>query len=363
MSKLARNTDLYHIESCGPADQIGRHYGAALAAPIKEMVQASTRVLRSRYEIGRIKAAIEAMGETFRNNFPYLWEEINGICAGTDIPQEDFLGHLFRPGIMLFGEDDGCTNIIFPDSDMGPLLGKTHDATTPDAGPVVVRVIRPEGVNAVLSIGQLDGISIMTGLNEKGLAVGEASIHFRTVNRSGTVRNLLPRPLLHQCATVKEAVEFLADHPLLRMGFQFALVDAAGNSAIVERSPTEQNVRWGQGEVMFCTNHTATPYMRAQELSRGELGDRNSDTRYENLKRLVSDQDFTPSLEAMKELLSFHDPAGGICQHGDPEYKGPKIDFYPMFTQRAFINMAGAGKLLVVNGNPCSSEFLEFTLK
>ncbi|UCH62099.1 MAG: hypothetical protein JSU77_09850 [Fidelibacterota bacterium] len=363
MNKSARNTDLYHIESSGSADQIGRHYGAALAAPIKEMVQASMRMLRSRYETGRIKVAIEAMSETFRSNFPYLWEEINGICAGTGIQREDFLGHIFRPGVLLFGEEDGCTNIIFPDSDKGPLVGKTHDATTPDANPVVVRVIRPEGVYSVLTIGHLDGISIMTGLNEKGLAVGETSIHFSTVDRSGTVRNLLPRPLLHQCATVKEAVEFLEVHPLLRMGFHFALVDAAGDSAIVERSPTEQNVRWGQGEVMFCTNHTVTPHMRAKELSRGELGDRNSDTRYANLERLVSERDFSTSLESMKTLMKFHDPAGGICQHGDSGYKGPKISFYPMFTQRAFINMAKAGKLLVADGNPCSGEFLEFTLK
>jgi hypothetical protein len=102
--------------------------------------------------------------------------------------------------------------------------------------------------------------------------------------------------------------------------------------------------------------------VRAREKSRGSEGDRNSDARYENLTKLTTAEGFGFSLDSMGQILRFHDAKGGICQHGDPEYRGEKLEFYPMFTQRAFISMVKPRKLLVSNGNPCQNNFLEFDM-
>jgi predicted choloylglycine hydrolase len=360
-AQVAKN--LYYLESDGTGEQIGMKYGAELRPELEEAVRRSVDALARRFDARLVQRAIHAMGESFRRNFPYLWYEMEAISTGAGIPLMDLQKHIFSAGVDLFKEgENACTDIIFPKSDVGPLLGKTHDATSPGPATAVIRLIRSPSMNTVLCAVRVDGFSVMTGLNDKGLAIGEASIHFSSSNKSGTIRNLLLRPVLHECSNVKEAVDYLATHPPLSAGFHFALVDESGNSAIVERSPIDQNVRWSRGEAIFCTNHAVTPWVRALEKSRGAEGDRNNDARYANLMELTSAESFFFSLDSMKHLLRFHDAVGGICQHGDPEYKGEKREFYPMITQRAFINMAGSRKLLVANGNPCQCDFLEFDL-
>lgn len=361
--KIQAAKDLYYHESSGASEQIGLGYGAALRSELEAAVRRSDGVLSHRFDARHIEQAINEMSEAFGNNFPYLLDELKAVSVGASIPLMELEKHIFSAGVGVFRQgDDGCSDIIFPKSVAGPLLGKTHDATSPGPGVAVIRLIRLASKNTILCAVRVDGFSVMTGLNDKGLAIGEASIHFPSSNKSGTIRNLLLRPLLHECGDVQEAVDFLAAHPPLSDGFHFALVDESGNAAIVERSPTDQNVRWSKGEAIFCTNHTATPAMRALEKSRGPEGDRNSDARYQNLTSLTSAASFLLSLDSMKEILRFHDSIGGICQHGDPEYKGESREYYPMITQRAFINMVNPRKLLVANGHACQNEFLEFDL-
>ena len=354
--------DLYFLESAGVSSEIGLKYGEAFRSQLGEAVGRTNAALAGRYEAAQVEQAAKLMGESFSRTFPYLWDELEAIGAGGGILPADLQRHVFSAGIGKFPEDDGCTDVIFPRSEKGPLLGKTHDATSPGPGTAVVRLIRHTSMGTVLCVTRIDGLSTMTGMNEKGLAIGEASIHFHSVNKTGTIRNLLLRPVLHECSDVYEAVEFLAAHPPLSAGFHFAMVDASGNAAIVERSPTDQNVRWSKGEAIFCTNHAATPSVRALEKSRGPEGDRNSDARYENLKKLTGGTGFEFTLDSMKEILRFHGATGGICQHGDPEYKREQQLFYPLFTQRAFINIVKSGMLLVANGNPCHTDYLEFFL-
>ena len=148
--------------------------------------------------------------------------------------------------------------------------------------------------------------------------------------------------------------------PITKKQSRTVLVDQSGNAAVVERSPKEQSVRWSSGEIIFCTNHTVTPYMRIQEKSRGKEGDRNSDMRYDNLIKLTQKDNFRKTLDTMKDILKYHDTFGGICQHGDPSYQGEKQLFYPMVTIRAFINIIKERKLLIANGNPCINDYFEF---
>jgi predicted choloylglycine hydrolase len=356
------DNNLFYIKNRGNFSSIGLSYGSEIKSELTEIIDKSILSRKRQFSSISINDALATIGNGFQKNYPYLWDEMEGICTSSGISSVNFQIYLFGPALRIIIEDNGCTDIIFPDSDKGPVLGKTHDATTPKPGLAVVRSIRSDTLNHVLCVTRADGISTMTGLNDKGLAVGEASLHFYTNNKSGTVRNLLLRPVLHECDNVKEAVEFLSGHPPVTAGFHFALVDVSGNAAIVERSPTEQNVRWSTGEAIFCTNHTATPFMRKKEKSRGKEGDRNSDTRYHNMVKLTQDNHFHLSFQYLKEILTFHDKIGGICQHGDPDYQREKQSFYPLFTQRSFINIVKTCNLLVSNGPPCLNEFLEFSL-
>ncbi len=358
MDEIAPN--LYSHESSGSWNDIGESLGIAAGPLLEERVKHS----ESRFEeIGdQAHAALRRVADIFRANFPYLDQELEGLATGSGISLQSLKAHLFLPGILqIVSTDDGCTDIIIPNGIDGPLLYKTHDATAFNPQPVIVRSIKPHDHYGILCVTRLDGFSGMTGLNEKGLAVGEASLLFHTMNPAGTVRNLLVRPLLHECSNVAEAVDYLAQYPPLNFGFHFALVDKSGSSAIVERSPVEQHVRWSAGENIFCTNHAVTPAVREKERSRGPDGDRNSDQRYGYLLDELSGVT-SMTIKELQALVISHPPKGSICQHGDPAYTSEQQPFYPLFTQRAFINVVQEGKLMVANGQPCNEKFIEFRL-
>jgi predicted choloylglycine hydrolase len=357
------DSGLFYTEQHGSSEQIGECYGEAIHKHLNEVVIRVISNIENKFDYQKALIAVDEISKVLYRTFPYFLPEISGISRGSNIPLEKLHLLLFSGGIRLYLENDcGCTDIIFPDSDTGPLLGKTHDATTPDTGNAIVRLIRHESKNTILCVTRPDGISTMTGLNNKGLAIGEASLHFHDRNKHGTIRNLLLRPVLHECGDVPEAVEFLKDHPTMVNGFNFALVDNEGKAAIVERSPSALHVRWCDGNPIFCTNHAVSPHIRALGKSRGELADNNSDERFNNLDKLLLNNNISLSLDSLKRVLAFHDKKGGICQHGDPDYHGEKQQLYPLFTQRAFINIVQSSRLLVYNSGPCRDKFFEFSI-
>jgi len=352
--KSEDNGKLIWVETAGSGLEIGRQYGLKVGNLLINQIENSLNRLNKRFESEPMEKAYRMMLDVLEHDFTYIVEEMRGMAAGTKLNFKDVALSNLSAGFGAFiEENDGCSNIIFIESDHGPILGKTLDGSSSESGTAVVRLIRPDVGNTMLCETRIGGISTETGINDRGLAVGESSIHFPTINPRGIIRNILPRLILQECANVEEAIQFLSRHPTLRHGFHFALVDKAGNAAVVERSPTEMYVRRAEGKIVFCTNHTATPCMRKLELSRGPVGDKNSDERYANLQRITSSPDFEMTLDSMKNILRNHREPGGICQHGDLE----------MYTHRAYITIPDEGKLLVAPGSPCKHEFKEFSLQ
>jgi len=348
------NDELLWVETAGSAFEIGQLYGDKLADRLKSFVQNSLKKLHRQFDPAPMDKAYQAMLDVLVHDFPYIVEEMRGIAAGAKLDFKDVALSNLSAGFGAFiEENDCCSNIIFMESDHGPILGKTLDGSSPESDTAVVRLIRPQVGHTLLCKTRIGGISTETGVNDRGLAVGESSVHFPTINPKGIIRNILPRLLLQECADVEEGIQFLSRYPVLRHGFHFALVDKAGNAVIVERSPIEMYVRRAEGKTIFCTNHTATPCMRKMELSRGLVGDKNSDERFANLQRITSSSDFKLTLDNMKNILRNHRVPGGICQHGELE----------MYTHRAYLAIPNECKLLVAPGSPCKHELKEFSLQ
>lgn len=366
--------ELFWVEAEGSPAEIGRQYAEKLGDAFRIFIDDSAEQLRERFDARQLEKAVNFMIKILDHDFPYLVKEMQGMAEGADLDFRDVALVNLSAGLMAyilpknsdsssfgcpagqgFGEEtdqDGCTNIIFPHSDLGPIMGKTLDGSSPVVGQGVVRLMRPEKGYASLFYSTLNGISTEQGINEKGLGVGVSSLHFPTINLRGIIRNFLPRLLLQECANVKEGIQFLSRYPVLRHGFHYTLADREGHAAVVERSPTEMYVRRSDDDPIFCTNHTATPCMRKLELSRGPVGDKNSDERYANLVRITSSPDFEMNFENMKSILKNHRVPGGICQHGDLE----------MYTRRTYMVVVNEGKLFVTSGPACRHEFKEFSL-
>jgi isopenicillin-N N-acyltransferase-like protein len=352
-SKLIKEKNMLSIKTKGTSYEIGRQYGEKTRELLKEFVETTVNKIRSKYKSDPIEKAFQVMLNILEKDFSYLIEEMRGMAEGAKLDFKDVALANLRGGLGIFIEpDEGCSNIIFYKSDHGPILGKTLDGSKPESDTGVVRFIEYQNGRKILCETRIGGILTETGINDRGLAVGESSLHFYTVNPKGIIRNILPRLILEECTNVEEGIQFLSRYPVLRFGFHFALVDKTGNAAIVERSPTEMYVRRGNDQIIYCTNHTATPCMRKLEKSRGPTGDKNSDERYANLTRITSNSNFKMTLDNMKGILQNHRVPGGICQHGDLE----------MYTHRAYISVPAEGKLLVAAGTPCRNEFQEFGL-
>ena len=121
------------------------------------------------------------------------------------------------------------------------LYGRNYDFA-PDRYDGLLAAIQPDNVYA--SIGFTDRITGRDdGMNEHGLCVGLH--HVNEMNwQPGLVCILIVRIVLDQCATTREAVDLLKRLPH-GLGFNYSLLDANHNSAVVEASPTGVAVRLG----------------------------------------------------------------------------------------------------------------------
>ena len=351
-AKLPAQGRLIRIETSGSGYEVGRQYGARLQQLLKRWVDSRLSEVKKDYRPETLQTATQAMLDVLRLDFPFVVEEMRGMADAMGVPLQDMAIVQLSAGLPLWRDAGSCSNVIFRQSDHGPILGKTLDASSAGAETSTIRIIRPSSGCALVCECRINGLATESGINDKGLAVGVSSVHFKTANKKGILRNLAPRLILQECSDVEDAIRFVARYPVIRFGFQFALVDRAGNAALIERSPTQHNVVRTEGVALFCTNHCATPAMRRLELSRGAVGDRNSDERYANLQRITSAPDFRPTLENLKSLIRNHRVPGGICQHGELE----------MHTRRAYICRPAEAKFMVAAGPACSNEFQEFSL-
>jgi predicted choloylglycine hydrolase len=331
---------------------VGRQYGERLQQLLKRWVDGRLAEVKKSDRPGILQTATEAMLEVLRQDFRFVIEEMKGMADAIGVPFQDMAIVQLSAGFPLWRDEGGCSNVVFRRSDHGPILGKTLDASVAGEETSTIRLIRPASGRTLVCESRINGLATESGINDKGLAVGVSSVHFRTANKKGILRNLMPRLILQECSDVEDAIRFVARYPVMRYGFQFALVDRSGNAAVIERSPTKQSVVRAEGVALFCTNHCATPGMRQLELSRGPVGDRNSDERYANLQRITSAPGFRPTLEIMKSIIMNHRVPGGICQHGELE----------MYTRRAYICRPAEAKFMVAAGPACSNEFQEFSL-
>lgn len=369
------NEKLYYIKTQGKPFEIGLNYSEQLGQEYVLYCEMTVEKLKRRFENKLLEKAYGLMLKLYQHDFPYLIEEMRGMAEGAQLDFEKVALTNFSAGFGAYikpkdnkksdfgcpwgnlsldhSDEDYCTNVIFPTSDSGPMMGCNLDGSTPEVSHGVVRFIQPLRGQTILCFSQTDGFNTIQGINNKGLAVGEASLHFPTINPMGIIRNHLPRLLLQECATVMEGIQFLSRYPVMRHGYHFSLLDKSGNAAVVERSPTEMYVRSSSDGPIFCTNHCATPSMRKLELSRGPIGDKNSDQRYKSLEQLTSQPNFKMTLNSLKEIIQYHKVPGGICQHGDLE----------MYTKRSFLAILNENKFLVSNGPGCANKYHEFILE
>ena len=221
--------------------------------------------------------------EWFRRAYPAMSARMQGVAAafGLDPDRHDLdlalLGTyrleagcsvVHHPGTTTRdGHDVLGRNFDFPTARYGDIVGQPSlpDDRPLGADPWVVRT-SPEDGYASVTVGIMDVLGAMDGINEAGLAVAlladdESSRDEATSSQVGLSEQQVVRYLLDTCATAREAQRalLLAKHYYTFVPCHFVVADAGGDAFVWEHSAgrnREHTVRpVSVDSPLTCTNH------------------------------------------------------------------------------------------------------------
>jgi predicted choloylglycine hydrolase len=232
------------VQCRGTPFEFGRAQARAFAATSKGRAFLRRKTIRYPWWFD-----LRAEQRTFAKFAPALWDEIGGLADGLGISMER--------AVYCFGNDGlrpplgACSAIM-----TAGVYGRNYDFRPRHYGARFV-LLQASGSHASIGAshmltGRLDG------LNARGLAIGLHRVR-KSPRYLGLSSVLIVRIVLDQCATTAEAVAMLRRIPHA-MPYNYSLLDADGNAAVVEAVAGSVAVR--TGDWLACTNHFQSPLLR-----------------------------------------------------------------------------------------------------
>jgi hypothetical protein len=259
------------------------------------------------------------------------------------------------PDTLRLPDGEGCTNIVFTDGPDGPVWGKNNDGVDPaNVRPACARIVRPKDGIALVVFTFCGTLVVSDGMNAEGLALGHSSVGSKFQQSD---RHMPIRPWsyygLQRCRTTAAFVEHMAAVPTRGKGYSMVVVDRKGAACSLEAAcpvlqvrPPEPGNPW-----ILCVNAFLLPALKEADQRTVECKT-DALARSELLTRELGNG--SPLSEArMRELLSLHGKATGVCRHGDREI---------MNTDYSMIGLPAKGKAMVAPGRPCEKDFIEIEL-
>lgn len=172
---------------------------------------------------------------------PQIYDEIIGLQDSLEITLEDAIRYF--GGYYLESVRSGCS--IFTTKEF-MIRNYDNDPLTYEGRFIL---FQPTS-GSYASIGPTMQVTGRTdGMNEHGLVMGYNFINTRQ-SEDGFLCNMIGRLILENCKNINEAIDLLKEIPH-RHSFSYPLLDATGESVVVEASP--RNVAIHQEKI--CTNH------------------------------------------------------------------------------------------------------------
>lgn len=350
---------MIHLDNAGSAYEIGRQHGASCPGTVRLACEAWGRC--TPVEASRAEAGLRLVEERLARFFPGILEEAQGIADGAGLTRERIL--VLNCSDAIVGHASAgplCSTIGFVDPDAGPLLGKTADWLVESAADLTAwqryRPRRGEGYRFVHYGGAGTWWS-EGGLNEAGLGMVLNGLPGAGAGPDSVPTLPLARGVLQHCATVQEALDWLARYDVMYWGFSLTLADRGGDLACVEVVPGAQGVRRPATACLIHTNHCLLAETRGTTLGDEALAAcgypglaRNSAARYRTLARLAPRAPRT--FAGMEALLRDRSPSGAISQSGEQG----------MHTVCAMIVAPRLGVLRGAEGFPPEAPFVEYRI-
>ena len=165
--------------------------------------------------------AVQVMAQTLQSLFPAVWEELQGMAEGLNLPLEQVVAWNCR-GDLMSNVPDGCTTVQIPGPT--PVIGHNEDGLPGFRGHAFLAEVTPDDGPALLSFcypGSIPGHTFAT--NSAGLVQAVNNLRLHDVEarlpRMGVGRALLT------CETLEAALSLLGQHNASG-GFHMTLAQA-----------------------------------------------------------------------------------------------------------------------------------------
>lgn len=265
----------------GTPREMGFQHGRLLAKKIHHIIKEGYMV-KALWGQGYTPEYVHAQSERMQKHFPpAIIEELNGIVEGLraagveDITYEDVRLGITQAEILHFPPNapPACSNFAVWGrwTQDGRLLhGRNLDwSIKGDAqDDAAVLIWRPRGGHPFMMVGWAGGVGSVSGMNAKGLTLGEMTLPSGDATFDGLPLFLQMRMMLETCSTLEEAVKFFENAPRTT-GWNFILGDAkipdgrameTDGKYITVFGPNDPNENettghWGMPDCVRRTNH------------------------------------------------------------------------------------------------------------
>jgi predicted choloylglycine hydrolase len=225
-----------------------------------------------------------------------------------------------------------------------------------------------------ISMTQFPLMGCHQAMNEKGLTIGynygrcwkTQPLDFRLNGLPGT---FIVQKAIETCETTEEAVKFVSNFPARSNGVQYGIMDASGDAKVVETTATRFAIREPENGVLIHTNTYKTKELEDANLPldvRFKMDGMDFSPiespirRFKRATILMNNLHGKINKETIKSVLTDHD-------NGDPNKEGPD-DFSLCTHGKTAITLASIivepkkKKFWVIDRNPCTGEYEEFSL-
>ena len=283
-------------EGAGKLYQVGEHLVCVMEGTHREMGYQHGRLLADKarhiikegymrkalYAKGYSRDYVMAQSERMEKHFPKEYiEEMRGLAEGLkaagvdDVPYEDVRTGVTQAEILHYDPDapPACSNYAAWGkwTEDGRLLhGRNLDwNVNGDAqDDAAILVWRPEGGIPFMMVGWAGGIGSVSGMNAKGITIGEMTVTSTDATFDGLPLMLMMRRILEDAETLDEAVAIMQKGPRTT-GWNFILGDGKGPSACAlevdavdcgvygpaDPNENETTGHWAMEDAVRRTNH------------------------------------------------------------------------------------------------------------
>jgi isopenicillin-N N-acyltransferase-like protein len=325
---------------------MGCQHGEAFA----DLVAAASQLVvpEGRVENEHTARVLTQVERNLERTFPEALEELHGIADGADVPYADLLA--YNSCQELGRMQAGCTNFVLVTEEHGVIHYKSNDVRPEHLQFHVYLEGHPTSGHDFIGVTWAGTVWMNAGINEPGLTYGGGSLpNVDSDWERGIQANIALRYFLQQPDDVAGAVDLVERTPIMSHGHNLVFTDAAGNGAVVERTPTTMGVRHLEDHAIWAANHCLLESTHAKLRPNNEEFMANSHGRFDLLAQLTAEQPH--SLEQMMAIGRAHGDPTSICQHGPTAH-----------TVIGYIMIPTERRMLIARGQPCENEFREYLL-